>query len=84
MPIDDVPVGASEDENVEVKVWGEPTHFDFEPKNHWEIGEQKDWIDKERAAKVTGARFAYLKGDLVQLQFALIQYVLNTRSPSRR
>ena len=78
MPADDVPVGASEDENVEVKVWGEKPHFDFEPKNHWQLGEQRDWIDKERAAKVTGARFAYLKGDLVQLQFALIQFVLAT------
>jgi seryl-tRNA synthetase len=78
MPTDDVPVGASEDENVEAKIWGEKPHFDFQPKNHWEIGEARDWIDKERAAKVTGARFAYLKGDLVQLQFALIQYVLAT------
>jgi seryl-tRNA synthetase len=77
MPTDDVPVGASEDENVEVKVWGDKPQFDFEPRNHWEIGEQNDWIDKERAAKVTGARFAYIKGDLVQLQFALIQYVLS-------
>lgn len=78
MPTDDVPVGASEDENVESHKWGEPTKFDFEPKNHWELGEQRDWIDKERAAKVTGARFAYLKGELVQLQFALIQYTLAT------
>lgn len=79
MPTDDVPVGSSEDENVEVKIWGEPTKFDgFEPKNHWELADQHDWIDKERAAKVTGARFAYLKGDLVLLQFAIIQYVLAT------
>jgi len=78
MPADDVPFGASEDENVETKTWGEKPHFDFQPKNHWELGEQRDWIDKERAAKVTGARFAYLKGDLVQLQFALVQYVLAT------
>jgi seryl-tRNA synthetase len=78
MPTDDVPVGSSEDENVEVKVWGDKPQFDFQPKNHGEIGEANDWIDKERAAKVTGARFAYLKGDLVQLQFALIQFVLNT------
>jgi seryl-tRNA synthetase len=78
MPTEDVPVGASEEENVESKKWGEPTRFDFAPKNHWELGEQRDWIDKERAAKVTGARFAYLKGDLVQLQFALVQYVIST------
>lgn len=76
MPSDDVPVGASEDENVTAKTVGEPTHFDFEPKSHWQLGEARGWIDKERAAKIAGARFAYLKGDLVRLQFAIIQYVL--------
>ncbi len=78
LPEDDVPVGASEDENVEVKVWGDKPSFDFAPKSHWEIGEARDWIDKERAAKVTGSRFAYLKGELVQLQFALIQFTMNS------
>jgi len=78
MPAEDVPVGATEDENQVVKTVGEPTTFDFEPKTHWEIGEARGWIDKERAAKVTGARFAYIKGDLVQLQFAVIQFVLDT------
>lgn len=78
MPLDGVPVGASEDENVVVKTVGEPTKFDFIPKSHVELADAKDWIDKTRAAKVTGSRFAYLKGDLVQLQFALIQYVLAT------
>lgn len=78
MPAEDVPVGASEDENVVVKTIGEPTKFDFAPKTHWELGEQRGWIDKERAAKVTGARFAYLKGELVQLQFAIINFVLDT------
>ncbi len=76
MPLDDVPVGATEDENVVVKEWGEKPHFDFEPKNHDQIGREKDWIDKERAAKVAGARFAYLKGDLVLLEFALWQFAL--------
>lgn len=78
MPTADVPVGASEDDNVEVKTWGDKPSFDFAPKSHWELGEQQDWIDKERAAKVTGARFAYLKGDVVRLQFAIIQFVLDT------
>lgn len=78
----DVPVGASEDENVVAKVVGEPTKFDFAPRNHWEIAEQRDWIDKERAAKVAGSRFAYIKGELVKLQFAIIQYVINTLSDS--
>ena len=80
MALEDVPVGASEDENVVVKVVGEPTKFDFEPRNHWHIAEQRDWIDKERAAKVAGSRFAYLKGDLVMLQFAIIQYVMTSLS----
>ncbi|HMH31340.1 MAG TPA: serine--tRNA ligase [Methylomirabilota bacterium] len=82
MPLDNVPIGASEDENQEIKKVGEPTKFDFEPKTHWEIGESKDWIDKKRAAKVTGARFAYLKGDIVKLQFAIIQFVMTNLSDS--
>lgn len=74
----DVPVGTSEDENVVAKVVGEPTHFDFTPRNHADIAAQRGWIDKERAAKVTGSRFGYIKGDLVKLQFAIIQFVLDT------
>jgi len=76
MPLDDVPVGASEDENVATKQVGDKPQFDFEPKQHFEIAQPKGWIDKERAAKVSGSRFAYLKGDLVRLQFAIIQYVM--------
>ena len=78
MALADVPVGASEDENVVAKKVGEPTQFAFEPRNHWQIAEQRDWIDKERAAKVAGSRFAYIKGDLVKLQFAIVQFVLET------
>ena len=74
----DVPVGASEDENVETKVVGELPEFNFVPKNHSEIAEAKGWLDKERAAKVTGARFAYVMGDMVLLEQAIIQYVMNT------
>lgn len=77
MPLADVPVGASEDENVVIKTVGKPPKFDFEPKSHWEIGQTKGWVDKERAAKVAGARFAYLKGDLVKLEWALMQFALN-------
>jgi seryl-tRNA synthetase len=77
MPLDEVPVGASEEENVVSREWGEKPHFDFEPKNHWQITEPRGLIDKERAAKVAGARFAYIKGDLVRMQFALIQYALD-------
>lgn len=77
MPLDFVPVGASEDDNVVARTFGEPTKFTFEPKNHWEIAQARDWIDKERAAKVAGARYAYVKGDLVRLHFALINFGLD-------
>jgi seryl-tRNA synthetase len=76
MPLEDVPVGASEDENQVVKEWGAPHEFDFTPKTDAELGAQHDLIDKDRAAKIAGSRFAYLKGDLVRLQFALLQHVL--------
>ncbi len=80
MALDDVPVGASEDENVVAKVVGEPTSFTFAPRNHYQIAEDRGWIDKERAAKVTGSRFAYLKADLVRLQFAIVTFVIDTLS----
>jgi seryl-tRNA synthetase len=77
MPLDDVPIGTSEDENIISKTVGEPTKFDFEPKSHAQLAEAKGWLDKERAAKVSGARFAYIRGDLVKLQFAIIQFVMD-------
>ncbi len=77
MPLDDVPVGETEDQNVVVREVGEKPQFGFEPKNHAQIAEAKGWIDKERAAKVSGARFAYLKGDLVRLQWAMMQFGLD-------
>ena len=75
IPTDDTPVGRTEEDNVVVRIWGEPTVLAFRPKSHSEIASQRGWIDKERAAKVTGSRFAYIKGDLVKLQFALISWV---------
>lgn len=78
MAADDVPIGATEDENVTAKVVGEKPVFNFAPRNHYEIAEQRDWIDKERAAKVAGSRFAYIKGELVRLQLAVVQHVINT------
>jgi seryl-tRNA synthetase len=80
MALGDVPVGLSEDENVIAKNVGEPKTYDFEVKNHAQIAEIKGWLDKERAAKVAGSRFAYLKGDLVKLQFALIQFIMDKLS----
>ena len=83
MAYEDVPVGASEDENVIAKTVGEPTQFNFEPRNHNDIALQRGWLDKERAAKVAGSRFAYLKGDLVKLQFAIIQFVIDSLSDEK-
>lgn len=78
MPLEDVPVGNSEDENLVAKQVGELPVWDFEPKAHHEILEPRDMLDKERAVKIAGSRFAYLKGDLVMLQFALVQFVMQT------
>lgn len=75
---EDVPEGKDEEENELLKEVGEVPTFSFEPKDHLELGEALDLIDMERAAKVAGARFAYLKGDLVMIEFALAQYVLQT------
>ena len=80
MAASDVPIGATEDENVVSKVVGEKPQFEFALRNHYEIAEQREWIDKERAAKVAGSRFAYIKGDLVKLQLAVVQFVINTLS----
>jgi len=77
IPTASVPVGSSEDENVVIGTIGAPTKFDFEPKSHAEIGETKGWIDRDRAAKIAGSRFVYLKGSIVQLQFAIIQWVMS-------
>lgn len=78
IPFDDVPVGTNETENVFGELKGKKPDFDFKPKTHWEIVETRGLVDKERAAKVTGSRFAYIKGNLVRLQFALIQFVIDT------
>jgi seryl-tRNA synthetase len=72
-PADDVKVGKDESENEVIRKHAEPTKFDFEPKDHLALGEALDIIDVKRAAKVSGTRFGYLKGDAVLLQFALIQ-----------
>ncbi len=77
MPLDEVPFGKDESENYVSKSVGEIPVFDFDIKNHAEIAESKDWLDKKRAAKIAGSRFNYIKGPLVSLQFAIIQYVLD-------
>lgn len=80
MPLGDVPVGSSEDENQVLYEKGDRPEFSFEPKNHAEIANSRGWLDKERAAKVAGSRFAYVKGDLVKLQFALVTWITDTLS----
>lgn len=74
----DVPLGKDDSENQVLKKRGEVRKFDFEPKDHHDLGEQKDFIDKKKAAEVTWARFYYLKGDMVLLQYALINFTFNT------
>ena len=76
IPSPDVPIGPDEDSNVVVRQWGEKPSFTFQPKAHWDLGKERGLIDNERAAKVVGSRFTYLKGGLVLLQFALIQWTL--------
>lgn len=72
-----VPIGKDESANKLVKDWGKIPKFDFEPKNHIDIAENLGLIDLERAAKVAGARFYYLKDDLVRLNQALIHYAID-------
>jgi seryl-tRNA synthetase len=74
---DEVPVGKSEADNVTDKTWGEKTSFDFEPKPHWELGEALGILDLERAAKLSGARFAVYMGAGARLERALISYMLD-------
>ena len=77
LPADDVPQGADEEANVEIRRWGTPRHFDFEPKAHYDLGEVHGLLDFDRAAKVAGARFAFLTGDAVKLELSLIQFMLD-------
>lgn len=73
-----VPVGNSDGDNLEVKKWGEPTNFDFEPKPHWELGDKLKILDSISAAKITGARFTVYRGLGARLERALINFMLDT------
>lgn len=77
IPSDDTPVGKDDSENVVVKKIGEPTKFDFTPKEHWQLGADLDLIDTETSSEISGSRFAYLKNQLVHLQFALTSWALS-------
>lgn len=78
LPHDSVPIGQSENQNQVIRVWGEPKKFNFEAKDHVELGKQ--WMDFETAAKISGARFVVLYGSLARLQRALIQFMLNVHT----
>ncbi|MCW8876995.1 MAG: serine--tRNA ligase [Kangiellaceae bacterium] len=77
---DEVPQGQNEDDNVEVRKWGEPTQFDFEPKEHTEIGEGVNGIDFAASAKLSGSRFVVMKAGVAKLHRALIQLMLDTHT----
>lgn len=80
IPNESVPVGKDDSENVEVRRWGEPTAFEYEPKAHWDIGADLGILDPETAAKVTGARFHFYKGLGARLERAVINFYLNTHT----
>lgn len=78
LPHESVPEGADEDDNVEVRTWGTPAEFDFEPQDHVALGEKNGELDFETAAKLTGSRFAVMKGKIARLHRALTQLMLDT------
>ena len=80
VPHESVPTGAGAEDNVEVRKVGEPRAFDFEPKAHWDLGPDLNILDFERAAKITGARFAVYFGLGAQLERALINFMLDTHT----
>ena len=80
IPHESVPDGDTDEDNVEVKTWGEVKDFTFEPKAHWDLGADLDILDFERAGKVTGSRFTFLKGYGSRLERAIINYFLDTHT----
>jgi seryl-tRNA synthetase len=81
IPHASVPEGESEDDNLEIRRWGEPRRFDFPPQAHYELGEKWDILDFARAGKVTGARFTFYKGLGARLERALINFMLDLHAP---
>jgi len=77
LPHESVPIGPDENSNIEVRRWGEPRQFDFEPLAHWDIGTNLDILDFERAAKLSGARFTVYKGLGARLERAVINFYLD-------
>ena len=79
IPASDVPVGPDESANEEIRRWGEPGQFDFEPKDHTDLGEELGILDFERASKIAGSRFAILNGAGARLERALVNFMLDTQ-----
>ena len=82
LPDESVPVGSDSDDNVEVRRWGEPTKFDFEPKAHWDIGTNLDMLNFEQAGKITGARFTVYRNWGAKLERAIMNLMLDTHAKS--
>lgn len=80
IPNETVPIGKSDEDNVEIRRWGEPKKFDFEPKAHWDIGKDLGILDPETAGKVTGARFHFYKGLGARLERSIYNFFLNTHT----
>ncbi len=80
LPAADCPDGANENDNVEIRRYGEPKSFPFEPKQHFDLGEQLGMMSFEKAAKISGSRFVYLTGQLARLERAIAQFMLNTHT----
>jgi len=80
LPHESVPVGPDENSNVEIRRWGQPRQFDFEPKAHWDIGPDLDILDFERAAKLSGARFTVYKGWGARLERAIVNFFLDVHT----
>jgi len=77
---DSVPVGKDENDNVEIRKWGEPKQFDFEVKDHVDLGAVNDWLDFETASKLTGSRYVVMHGQMAKLHRALIQFMLDVHT----
>jgi len=80
IPAQDVPIGADENANIEIRMWGEPREFDFEPKDHVDLGESLGILDLERATKIAGSRFAILNGAGARLERALVNFMLDVHT----
>ena len=80
LALDDVPAGKDENDNVEIRKWGEPTRFDFDPRGHVELGEGSGMIDFSAAAKLAGSRFVVLKDGLSRMHRALAQFMLDVHT----